>query len=246
VSPGSLRWRLLFPFVLSTLFGLTSCATDPPSPLELAGQRATVIVVAPFNIALPLPDSLEDSTKMVADALLDHLESKGKSTRLVDREVGNSVWLESIDEVNSSGGSPSFESAIRIFVRKIQQRMAFDAIIIPSLYIQNAASNSEVARWDRTGQKIEFRGRARKEIEMPPPTTIRAASLLLYVFDAAGEQIHTKRTGLELIQHMTIRVEKKQGYDKRIWTLKDDDPAIESEVRVRAAVAHSLYPFIPK
>ncbi len=183
---------------------------------------------------------------MVADALLDHLKSSGKQARSIDRQVGKAVWLESIDEVNSSGGSSSFESAIRIFVRKIQQRMAFDAIIIPSLYIQNAASNSKVARWDGTGQKIEFRGRARKEIEMPPPRTIRAASLLLYVFDAAGEQIHTKRTGLELIQHMAIRVEKKQGYDKRIWTQKDDDPAIESKVRVRAAVAHSLYPFLPK
>lgn len=228
------------------LFALISCATDPPSPLELAGRRATAIVVAPFNIALPLPGLLEDSAEMVADALLDHLESSGKNTRLVDRQVGQSVWLESVDEVKNSGGSRSFENAIRIFVRKIHRRMAFDVIIIPALYIQNAASNSESARWDGTAQKIEFRGRARKAIEMPPPTTIRAASLLLYVFDGAGEQIHTKRTGLELIQHMAIRVEKKQGYDKRIWTLKDDDPAIESEVRVRAAVAHSLYPFLPK
>ena len=80
---------------------------------------------------------------------------------------------------------------------------------------------------------------------MPLSTTVRAASLLVYVLDAEGNPIHTKRTGLELIQHMEIRIEKKRGFDKRIWTLKDDDPAIEDLVRVRAAVAHALYPYLP-
>ncbi len=243
MKPASLARRSLLPIWLV----LVSCATEaPPSALQLAGMRARSIVVAPFNVALPLPDELRASTEMVADALLDHLKSKGKASQLLDPEMGHAVWQASIAEVSRSGGPRNFESAIRAFAAKIQQRTAFDALIVPSLYIQNAASNSETTRWDGTGQKIEFVGRARKEIEMPPPTTLRAASLLIYVFDAAGKQIHTKRTGLELIQHMEIRLEKRQGYDKRIWTLKDDDPAIESEIRVRAAVAHSLYPFLPK
>jgi hypothetical protein len=45
---------------------------------------------------------------------------------------------------------------------------------------------------------------------------------------------------------MVLHIEKQQGYDKRTWVLKDDDPAIEDEIRVRAAVAHSLYPYLPK
>ena len=49
-----------------------------------------------------------------------------------------------------------------------------------------------------------------------------------------------------LIQHLELRVEKKQVYDQRIWTLKDDDPPIDNEPGVRAAIAHSLHPYLAK
>jgi hypothetical protein len=246
VIPGSARFRLLLPILCALLCALTACATEPLTPLQIAGLEAKTIVVAPFNLALPLPERLEASTAMVEEALVDHLRSNDKQPLLIDDRVGKAAWREAILEISESGGQQNFETAIRVFNRKIHKKTPFDAIIVPSLYIQNAASNTEAARWDGTGQKIEFRGRARKEIEMPPPTTIPAASILIYVFDSAGNQIHTKRTGLELIQHMEIHIKSQQGYDKRTWTLTDDTPAIESEVRVGAAVAHSLYPFLPK
>jgi hypothetical protein len=209
-------------------------------------MRATTIVVAPFNIALPLPDELESSTQLVSDALVEHLEDQGKEAHLVEIDSGKTLWFESTREVISSGGPRNFETAVRVFARKARQGIDFDAIILPALYIQNANTNFEVAIWDSANQRVEYRGRSRQEIEMPPPMTIPAASLLVYVLDAEGNVIHSKRTGLELIQHMEIHIEKKQGYDNRTWTLKDDDPPIENEVRVRAAVAHALYPYLPK
>ena len=209
-------------------------------------MRATTIVVAPFNIALPLPAELKSSTRLVSRVLVEHLEGHGKEPLLVELDVGKTLWIESTAEVIHSGGPRDFESAIRVFALKVRQRTEFDGIIIPSLYIQNAATNLESARWDSANQAIEFLGRSRQEIELPPATTIQAASILIHVLDAEGNIIHMKRTGLELIQHMEIRVEKRRGYDKRIWTLEKDDPAIEDETRVRAAVAHALYPYLPK
>lgn len=238
-------WRPLLPLVL----GLVSCAvnpTEPPSPLQIAGLHATTVAVAPFNIALPLPAELESSTQLVSSALIELLERHGKDPRLVEIAIGKRLWIESALEISNSDRPQNFESAVAVFARKLRRTIDFDAIIIPSLYIQNAAANLEVARWDGASQAIEYIGRSRNEIEMPPPTTIPAASLLLYVLDAEGHTIHAKRTGLELIQHMEIRIEKRPGYDKRIWTLKNDDPAIEDEIRVRAAVAHALHPFLPK
>jgi len=235
--------------LLLLLFGLISCTANPPkptSPLQLEGMRAKTIVVAPFNIALPLPDELKSSTWLVSNALVEHLEDHGKKVHQVEMDVGKALWVESAREVISSGGPKNFETAVRMFARKVRQRTDFDAIIIPALYIQNANTNFEVAVWDSANQRVEYEGRSRQEIEMPPPMTIPAASLLVYVLDAKGDVIHSRRTGLELIQHMEIHVEKKQGYDKRTWALKDDDPPIENEVRVRAAVAHALYPYLPK
>ena len=238
-------WRSLLPLVL----GLASCAlnpAEPPSPLQIKGMRATIIVVAPFNIALPLPVELKSSTQVVSSALIEYLEGHGKDLHLVEIGVGKTLWIESIKEVNDSGRPRNFTSAVGVFARKVQQRVGFDAIIVPSLYIQNAAIRLPVARWDGATQPIKFIGRSRQSIEMPPLATISAASLLIYVLDPEGSIIHTKRTGLELIQHMEIRIEKERGYDKRIWTLKADDPAIEDAVRMRAAIAHALYPYLPK
>jgi len=209
-------------------------------------MRATHIVVAPFNIALPMPTELRSSTRLVSDALIAHLEESKKKPNLLENDVGEALWTASRNEVIRAGGAKNFESAARVFARMIGQRTAFDAVIIPSLYIQNASTNSEAARWDGTTQRITFKGRARQEIEMPATTTIPAASILIYVLDTEGNTIHSKRTGVELLQHMEIRIEKKQGYDKRIWTLKDDVPPIENEAGIRAAVAHALYPYLPK
>lgn len=240
-----LRWGPLLPLLL----GLISCATHsaaPPGPLQIEGVRATTFVVAPFNIALPLPAELKSSTQLVSNAIVEHLKEQGKEVHLVELGVGKTLWVESTGEVMNSEGPKNFETAVGMFARKVKERIDFDAMIVPALYIQNASTNFEVAVWDSANQKVEYIGRSRKEIEMPPPMTIPAASLLVYVLDANGNVIHSKRTGLELIQHMALHIEKRRGYDKRTWTLKDDDPPIENEVRVRAAVAHALYPYLPK
>ncbi len=244
---GPLRWQPLFvPFLV---FARASCAlnsSEPPSPLQQKGMRATTIAVAPFNIAVSLPRELESSTQLVSDALIEHLVRLGKKPQLLETRRGTHLWVEATKEIGESGGALNFDSAAGLFARKVRQRTDFDAIIIPSLYIQNATAGPESARWDGANQQIEFIGRARKQIEMPPSTTIKAASILVSIFDPEGNKIHSKRTGLELIQHMEIRIEYRQGYDKRIWALKSDDPAIEDEVRVRAALAHSLYPYLSK
>jgi hypothetical protein len=73
-----------------------------------------------------------------------------------------------------------------------------------------------------------------------------AASIHVYGLNPRGENIHEKRTGVELIQHLEIKVQKQQGHDNRSWILANDDPAIEDPIRVRAAIAHSLWPLLPK
>ena len=229
--------------------GPVGCATDPPpppSPAELAGRAASTLLVLPFNIALPLPTRLESSAPLVWRMLLEHVEHVGKSVETLDARSAQTLWLESIHDVRNSGGERSFESAARVFAQRLAERFEFDALVMPSLYVQNARIGPESARWDRARQEIEYVGRSRWEIEGPQESTIQAASILVVVLDREGNEIHSRRTGLELIQHMEIHTEERQGHDKRTWMLAADDPAIEDEVRVRAAIAHALHPFLPK
>ena len=171
----------------------------------------------------------------------------GKSAHLLEHRQGLQLWVESTREVSRSGKTENFENAVRVLARRIGETIDFDALILASLYLQNARLREDgLARWDGANQKIEFIGRARGEIEMPPLATISAVSLLLYVFDRNGNAIHSKRTGLELIQHMEIQSVPRKGRDKKSWILTDDGEAIEDPDRLAAAIAHALYPFLPK
>jgi hypothetical protein len=242
------RWRLFLAIAL--IFSGLSCATSPPaplSPLQLAGANAKTIVVAPINVALALPEELTSSTEIVLTALVENVRKHGKTVHLVDFRSGRLLWLDSAREVDRSDISRSFDNAAQIFAKKIGENVDFDALIIPSLYLQNAKVHADgTARWDGATQRIEFVGQSKWKVDLPPLAIVPAASILLSVFDRDGNPLHSKRTGLELIQHLEIQSKRRKGHDERSWALVDDAPAIEDSIRVSAAIAHALSPFLPK
>ncbi|MFP6655954.1 MAG: hypothetical protein VCB25_10015 [Myxococcota bacterium] len=236
--------------LLAMIWWLPGCVGSPaarPTAESLAGTAAKVIVIAPLNVALELPATLRTSTEIVSAALIHHLEAHGKSVVRLDDQIGRRLWIESAREIRRSGAPKTFENAARVFARKIQTSIDHDAVIIPSLYLQNAAIQSNgSARWDGASQKISFIGQSRWKIDLPPFTTISAASLLLTVLDRDGDSIHSKRTGLELIEHMAIHSKRSKGHDQKTWRLTRDNPAIEDPKRIAAAIKHVLFPFLPK
>ena len=76
---------------------------------------------------------------------------------------------------------------------------------------------------------------------------MRAASLFVHVLGRDGNSIQTKRSGLEIVQHLEWRVEQKGGYsgtEEVSQVLVNDTPAIEDIEMVRAGVAAALSPFL--
>ena len=230
--------------------GFASCASHPPphppSPAERAGRQAKILFIVPLNVALPMPSELESSALLVWRILVEHVESSGKRVVTLDVRTARTLWLESIRRVREEGGEESFESAARLFVQRLAKQVDFDALVMPSIYVQNARIGPEAAHWDRARQRMEFVGRSRWKIDPPGQSTIEAASILMPIFDSEGREIQSRRTGLELIQHFEIQTEKRRGHDKRTWVPARDDPPIEDENRVRAAIAHALRPFLPE
>jgi hypothetical protein len=245
---SNLRGRRLFITALTA--GWMGCAIGsdvPTSPVQLAGKRATIIIIAPMNLALPLPSQLESSANFVMRALDDVLRAHEKSIQRIDPRQGRQLWFQSAKEIQQSAAEDNFENAVRVFARKIGEVSEFDTLILPSLYVTNAQVRTEgTARWDTATQRIEFIGQSKWEIEVAQLSSVPAASILMSVFDRDGMKIHSKRTGLELVQHLAIQVERRKGHDKRTWGLEDDIPAISDPVRVKAAISHSLFPFLPK
>jgi hypothetical protein len=228
---------------------LVACASTPPpdpDPAAVAGRAAATLAIAPLNLTSPLPPQLIDSTGAVAAALRARLDASGKSIRYLDARGSGALWLESIQAIRAEGGEESFLNAARGFAQRLAERIPFDALILADLYVQNARIHEDNAYWDRTSQKLEFVGQSKWPIEPPATPTIEAASVLVHVFDRRGELLHTRRTGIELIQHYAIQRRSQQGHDRRTWVPQPDVPAIGDETRVRASVAHTLAPFLPE
>jgi hypothetical protein len=197
-------------------------------------------------MALARAPRLDSSPHIVDDALARQKEASGKTLERLDYRLARSLWVEAANRVRRSGDAQTFEAAAKIFARAAAERVEFDAMIIASLYMQNAKVGERTLRWDGASQEMSFVGRSRWDIEMPPLSTVPAASIHVYVVDREGFEIHAKRTGVELIQHMEIHVSNRKGHDKQTWVLVDDEPAIDDPVRVRAAIAHALSPFLKK
>lgn len=247
--PADERRRLLGAMIGIFFFVLRSglaCVNGPTSNAQRDETRPSTVLVAPINLVIPLPTELQSAVPVFSKILVDHLESRSRTLITMDARAGQAIWLDATNEVRSSGREETFENAAETFARKLGEKIDFDALVIPSLYLQNARIQQETAYWDGANQKIEFIGRSRGEMDLPRLTTVSAASALVIVVDRNGLIIHKKRSGLELVQHLEIERKPRQGHDKETWVFVPDEPVLQDELRMRAAVAHVLYPFVQK
>jgi hypothetical protein len=239
------------------MLGLTSsCSSWPsdsssePGPIEIAGREAKTIVLLPLNIVLALPTELAPSREMVSKALVEHVEGQGKTVYLLDVSAARALWIQATKIVSESNRAKNFENAAEVLTQLIGEKVDFDALIIPSLYLQNAKLKQTQAgidaHWSGATQRVEWIGTPSTETEDPKLGSLRAATILVSIFDRAGRELVEKRTGLELIEHLAIEVEKRQGRDKRTWVVTSDLPPIDDEVRLEAAIAFALHPFLPQ
>jgi hypothetical protein len=215
-------------------------------------MNVKTIVVAPFNIVSSLPPELEGSTKMVSTALADHLKAHGKTVLVIDFRSGRKLWADSMNEVRESGAKRNFENAARVYARRIGEQLEFDVLIVPSIFIQNAKMRSRTVRWDGAEQMMVIEGgtgtnRANRYMGNMGTLNVRAASIFVHILDRSGEVIQTKRSGLELIEHIAFRVEKRGGHsgtEKLFQDVVSDKPPIDDKEMVRSGVAAALSPFL--
>jgi hypothetical protein len=242
---------LLLPIVLA--LGCSSWpfgSSEENSPVAIAGRAAKTIVILPLNIVLELPTELDSSTDMVSGILVEQLEKDGKTVHQLDFRVARALWIQAARSVKESNRANNFENAAEVLTRLVGEKMEFDALIIPSLFLQNAKLKQPkaglTAHWDGASQLIEWVGTPTAKTKDPKLRGVGGASILLYIFDRNGEQLAERRTGLELIQHLAIESKRRQGQDEKTWVLENDAPAIADRERVEAAIAHALNPFVPK
>ena len=194
--------RLAVLAALATLAAL-GCATAPEPETTVLAKVPERIVILPMNVTAALPAELKDESSAVWSALEVYLRAHGASLKTLAYPSARSLWLASIRDARADPKlkDPGFEEAARLFVAKLVQHTEFDALVVPSLYVQRAQLAGTSARWEGTEQTIELVGRA--DVQIPSDAAIEgvvpAASLHVAVFDASGAKLHEGRSGLALL-----------------------------------------------
>ncbi len=232
-------------------FGCAAGGPRPPTPTEIAGREAKVIIVAPLNVASSLPVEIEGSSKIVSTTLVGYLEEHGKKVQMLGYQVGRDLWVNATQQVSKSGKRRSFEAAASVYAHEIAKHVDYDVLIIPTLYIQNVRVQSMNARWDGTKETIRVEGKdilSKKDYAVDGlRANVKAASMMAAVFASDGSEIQSAKRGLQMIEHVEILGKKRRNRDVSDdhIDIKANSPPLDDALKIRAGIAHVLSPFLP-
>jgi hypothetical protein len=231
---------------------LVGCATGPRNPAAAqAGASAQRILLLPLNVAVTLPAELESGSDRVWNAVSGYVGEHGKQVQTIGFGAARRLWFDVIRQIEAGErkGGASFETAAKMLVTALGREAEFDAVIMPSLFIQEARVSGKHARWDGVARRVEIDGDVRRIGSIMTATSLvgstPGASLHVAILDAGGEKLHEAQAGLELLLRMGV--EGAEGAPARelgiVWEPRPD--LFESQADVREGIVKALDPFLP-
>jgi hypothetical protein len=231
---------------------LLACETRPHNPAAaLAGASAQSIMLLPLNVAMTLPPELEGPSDLVWKGLERYLEDHGKRIQTVRFGDARRLWLDDIRQFRAAGraADASFDDIAQMLVLELGRHAEFDAVIVPSLFIQQARLHGKTAFWDGVERRVEIDGDVRQIGSIYASTSLvgdtPGASLHVVILDASGGKLHEAQAGLELIDRMAVTGKDGDPMGKRgvVWGRRPN--LFDDEANVREGVAKALDPFLP-
>lgn len=236
--------------VLLGALALGACASHPYEPAaEQLGASAQTVLVVPLNVSLAMPTQMVEPSERVWQALLRYVQEHDKQVRTVSLVEARRLWLDSVQRARAeAAGDVDFDAAARVFALELGQETPFDAVILPTLFVQRARLSSRRARWDGVLREVEVEHDVHHVGSIWTTTHFSGftpgASLQVAVLDAAGAKVHEAQAGLALLQR--VKVEGKKGAtpsEMRIrWVPRPD--LFENEADVREGIEKALDPFL--
>lgn len=208
------------------------------------------IVILPLNVTSPLPAELQGASGLVWSALRVYLESHQIKLQTLSPEAARGLWLASIKAAQSDPKikNPGYDDAARAFVHELLESAQFDALLVPSLYVQRAILSGTVARWDDTETTIavDVVGRGAQILDDAPlEGAAPAASLHVVVFGADGGKIQEARAGLALLVGARITPASGARTEPDISFVPRKEPFSDHAALV-LGVSRALSPFLPR
>lgn len=226
--------------------GCANAATHETTVLAKVPER---IVILPLNVATPMPAELKSASPAVWSALEVYLRAHGAALKTVSYPTARALWLASIRDARTDPKQkePGFDDAARLLVGKLKPYADFDAMIVPSLYLQRAILSGTTATWDGSERTLAIETR-RGEGPVPSDASIEGAvpavSLHAAVFNADGAKLHEGRAGLALLVRARISRPSAPNDAPDFSFVALGDP-FEDRAFLMQETAKTLAPFIP-
>jgi hypothetical protein len=132
-------------------------------------------------------------------------------------------------------------------VAELQRHAEFDAVIVPSIFVQQAALQGTRAVWDGVNRPIEIRRESRsfRRSRLRASRTARCASLHVAVLDRNGLLLHEGQGGLDLL--VRERVDEELSHDlltAEFRYFEDRPESFDDPALLREGVAKAFDPFL--
>jgi hypothetical protein len=236
--------------VLSAAIVLLACATPRDPVVMAAGDAARSVLLLPLNVVVALPAELEGPSDRVWQALASYVEAHGKQVRTVRLGDARHMWLNAIQRVESDGriAEGKFDVAAESLVQELGEHVEFDAVIMPSLFVQQARLSGKHAKWDGVSRRVEVDGDVLHVGSIITATSLAGAtpgaSLHVVVLGADGAKLHEAQAGLELLMCMKVEGEPGALLSERhiVWEFRPE--LFENPADVREGVTKALDPFL--
>jgi hypothetical protein len=239
--------------VAITLLTLTACQTTPQYDPEIrqAGASAQSVMLLPLNVVLPLNSEIKEPSDLVWGKLRDYLGDHGKRVETVSLPDAHRLWIQSIEAIDAKQipADARFDAAMQALVVNLREAVEFDALIIPSVFVQQSKINRWATSWDGVKRKLEIADmwngvpRAARSLRGATP----CASLHVVVLNNLGEKLFETQAGLETIRRLKIRNAATNanagGKQSLSWETRPD--LFKNKAHVLEGITKALASFLP-
>ncbi len=229
------------------MLAVVGCANAPSHETTVLAKVPDRIVILPLNVTSPLPAELKSASPAVWSAFEVYLRAHGAALKTLAYPSARGLWLASIRDARADPKQKEigFDDAARLFVAKLKQHTDFDALIVPSLYVQRATLSGTTASWDGSEQTIEIDAR-RGDAPIPSDALIEgvapAASLHTVVFNGDGSKLHEGRAGLALLVRAKVSRPSAPNEPPTFSFVPRRDPF--DRVQLMRGTAKALAPYV--
>jgi hypothetical protein len=248
------------PLLRLSCAGATALACASPAPVGPVGAPAVgpaiadareieVVMVLPLNIAVAIPKELEVPSLAVWQSLEDDLRARGVELKTISYSNSRRLWKQSVEQARRTekDDAAALLLAMSLLAVELRRHTEFDAVVAPSVLIQQSSVDGTRASWDGVTREIEvhreFRSLHRSRFRAGKKA--RSASLHVAVFDANGGLIHVGQGGLDLLVRLSVNGYRSSHLAAREFQYFEPRPEVFNDPDLlREGIAKALDPFL--